>query len=203
VAWHCRVGAAHRIRDIFEAGSIGQHRGGAVGGRFPSPTNRGRAAHARSGRREDSSGAAVAHCRDGRRRDETMESAELGGPQPSRAMARSILSRDPAARAEARSSTCGGTRSAAPAVETSLNSGIVLTGGGRASGSRVGRDSRTDSSHADFRRGVPAGVGGLADKVKNTAFGHRRRAGDVRATGIHGEASARPSGPARSKQWRG
>ncbi len=104
--------------------------------------------------------------------DETIEVASVGGRQP-RVMARRILSEILQPRAEEMFHLVWDEISKA-GYEKSLNSGIVLTGGGAV------LDGMSEIAEQIFdlpmRRGVPAGVGGLADHVSNPAFATARRA---------------------------
>ena len=126
--------------------------------------------------------------------DETMDVASVGGRKP--ASCRDASSPRSCSRALRKSSTCSGTRSVKPGFEKSLNSGIVLTGGGAL------LEGMSEIAEQIFdlpiRRGTPAGVGGLADHVNSPAFAtavglvmyaHRNKPV---------KASAVPSGQARS-----
>src|SRR6059058_2588091 len=98
--------------------------------------------------------------------DETMEVASVGGRQP-RLMARRILSEILQPRAEEIFHQVWDEIRRA-GYEKSLNSGIVLTGGGAI------LDGMPEIAEQIFdlpiRRGTPAGVGGLADHVNSPTF---------------------------------
>jgi cell division protein FtsA len=98
--------------------------------------------------------------------DETMDVASVGGRAP-RTMARRILSEVLQPRAEEMCHLVWDEIHRA-GYEKSLNSGIVLTGGG------ANLDGLTDIAEQIFdmpvRRGAPAGLGGLADHVGNPSF---------------------------------
>ncbi len=98
--------------------------------------------------------------------EETIEVASVGGRQP-RVMSRRILSEVLQPRAEEIfHQLCDEIRRAG--YERSLNSGIVLTGGGSI------LDGMPEIADQIFdlpmRRGCPVGVGGLTDYVNNPAF---------------------------------
>ena len=97
--------------------------------------------------------------------DETIEVASVGGRRP-RVMARRILSDILQPRAEELFHLTWDEISKA-GYEKSLNSGLVLTGGG------ASLDGLSEIAEQIFdlplRRGAPAGVGGLADHVSNPA----------------------------------
>ena len=94
--------------------------------------------------------------------DETIEVASVGGRRP-RVMARRILSDILQPRAEELFHLAWDEISKA-GYEKSLNSGLVLTGGGAV------LDGLSEIAEQIFdlpmRRGVPAGVGGLADHLE-------------------------------------
>jgi len=98
--------------------------------------------------------------------DETMEVASVGGRKP-RIMARRILSEILQPRAEEIFHLVWDEIRRA-GYEKSLNSGIVLTGGGAI------LDGMPEIAEQIFdlpiRRGCPAGVGGLADHVNSPTF---------------------------------
>ncbi len=98
--------------------------------------------------------------------DETIEVASVGGRRP-RVMARRILSDILQPRAEEIFHLVWDEISKA-GYEKSLNSGIVLTGGGAI------LDGMSEIAEQIFdlpiRRGWPTGVGGLADHVANPAY---------------------------------
>jgi cell division protein FtsA len=122
--------------------------------------------------------------------DETIDVASVGGRRP-RVMARRILSEILQPRAEEIFHLVWDEIRRA-GHEKSLNSGIVLTGGGAI------LEGMPEIAEQIFdlpiRRGAPVGVGGLADHVGSPAFatavglvlyGQRNRAGEpVRSTGI-------------------
>jgi cell division protein FtsA len=112
--------------------------------------------------------------------DETIEVASVGGRRP-RLMARRILSEILQPRAEEMFHLVWDEISKA-GYEKSLNSGIVLTGGGAI------LEGMPEIAEQIFdlpiRRGVPAGVGGLSDHVATPTYatavgtvlyGHRNR----------------------------
>ena len=76
--------------------------------------------------------------------------------------------------------------------EKSLNSGIVLTGGGAMLEGMA--EIAEQIFDLPIRRGTPAGVGGLADHVNSPGVRHGRRAGDVRAPESRRAKPARPVG---------
>ena len=98
--------------------------------------------------------------------DETIEDASVGGRRP-RIMARRILTDILQPRAEEIFHLVWDEISKA-GYEKSLNSGLVLTGGGAL------LDGTSEIAEQIFdlpiRRGSPAGVGGLADHVANPAY---------------------------------
>jgi cell division protein FtsA len=98
--------------------------------------------------------------------DETMEVASVGGRRP-RVMARRILSEILQPRAEEIFHLVWDEIRRA-GYEKSLNSGIVLTGGGAI------LDGMPEIAEQIFdlpiRRGLPAGIGGLADHVASPAY---------------------------------
>src|SRR5512139_363260 len=98
--------------------------------------------------------------------DATIEVASVGGRKP-RLMARRILSEILQPRAEAIFHLVWDEIRRA-GYEKSINSGIVLTGGGAI------LEGMPEISEQIFdlpiRRGAPAGVGGLADHVNSPAF---------------------------------
>ncbi len=98
--------------------------------------------------------------------DETMDVASVGGRKP-RVMARRILSEILQPRAEEIFHLLWDEIRKA-GFEKSLNSGIVLTGGGALleGMSEIGEQI----FDLPIRRGTPAGVGGLADHVNSPAF---------------------------------
>jgi cell division protein FtsA len=99
--------------------------------------------------------------------DETMEVASVGGRKP-RIMARRILSEILQPRAEEIFHLVWDEIRRA-GYEKSLNSGIVLTGGGAI------LDGMPEIAEQIFdlpiRRGCPTGIGGLADHVNSPTFG--------------------------------
>ena len=118
--------------------------------------------------------------------DETMEVASVGGRKP-RVMARRILSEILQPRAEEIFHLVWDEIRRA-GYEKSLNSGIVLTGGGAI------LDGMPEIAEQIFdlpiRRGCPSGVGGLADHVNSPTFatgvglvlyGYRNSVGDAAA----------------------
>jgi len=116
--------------------------------------------------------------------DETMDVPSVGGRKP-RVMARRILSEILQPRAEEIFHLLWDEIRKA-GFEKSLNSGIVLTGGGAMLEGMA--EIAEQIFDLPIRRGVPAGVGGLADHVNNPAFAtavglvmyaHRNHAGDV------------------------
>ncbi|MDP1571915.1 MAG: cell division protein FtsA [Vicinamibacterales bacterium] len=98
--------------------------------------------------------------------DETIEVASVGGRRP-RVMARRILSEIVQPRAEEIFHLVWDEISKA-GYEKSLNSGLVLTGGGAI------LDGMSEIAEQIFdlpiRRGSPVGVGGMADHVSNPAY---------------------------------
>jgi cell division protein FtsA len=98
--------------------------------------------------------------------DETIEVASVGGRRP-RVMARRILSDILQPRAEELFHLIWDEISKA-GYEKSLNSGLVLTGGGSV------LEGMSEIAEQIFdlpvRRGIPTGVGGLADHVGNPAY---------------------------------
>jgi cell division protein FtsA len=98
--------------------------------------------------------------------DETIEVASVGGRRP-RVMARRILSDILQPRAEEMFHLIWDEINKA-GYEKSLNSGLVLTGGG----AQLEGMSEIAEQIFDLpiRRGLPVGVGGLADHVSNPAF---------------------------------
>ena len=98
--------------------------------------------------------------------DETIEVASVGGRRP-RIMARRILTDILQPRAEEIFHLVWDEISKA-GYEKSLNSGLVLTGGGAL------LDGTSEIAEQIFdlpiRRGSPTGVGGLADHVANPAY---------------------------------
>jgi cell division protein FtsA len=133
--------------------------------------------------------------------DETIEVASVGGRRP-RVMARRILSDILQPRAEELFHLAWDEISKA-GYEKSLNSGLVLTGGGAV------LDGLSEIAEQIFdlpmRRGMPAGVGGLADHVSNPAcatavglvlYAHRHRQLEPAAAG--GSALVRMFGRIRT-----
>jgi cell division protein FtsA len=133
--------------------------------------------------------------------DETIEVASVGGRRP-RVMARRILSDILQPRAEELFHLAWDEISKA-GYEKSLNSGLVLTGGGAV------LDGLSEIAEQIFdlpmRRGIPAGVGGLADHVSNPAcatavglvlYAHRHRQLEPAAAG--GSALVRMFGRIRT-----
>jgi cell division protein FtsA len=118
--------------------------------------------------------------------DETIEVASVGGRRP-RVMARRILSDILQPRAEEMFHMLWDEISKA-GYEKSLNSGMVLTGGGAV------LEGLSEIAEQIFdlpiRRGIPTGVGGLADHVSNPVYG--TAVGLVRYAERHGGPS--PSG---------
>jgi len=121
--------------------------------------------------------------------DETMDVASVGGRR-SRVMARRILSEILQPRAEEIFHLVWDEIRRA-GYEKSLNSGIVLTGGGAI------LEGMPEIAEQIFdlpiRRGAPTGVGGLADHVSSPAFatpvglviyGQRNQVADTRTTGV-------------------
>jgi cell division protein FtsA len=115
--------------------------------------------------------------------DETMEVASVGGRKP-RVMARRILSEILQPRAEEIFHLLWDEIRRA-GYEKSLNSGIVLTGGGAMLEGVA--EIAEQIFDLPIRRGSPAGVGGLADHVASPAFAtavgvvmyaHRNQAGE-------------------------
>ena len=98
--------------------------------------------------------------------DETMEVASVGGRKP-RVMARRILSEILQPRAEEIFHLLWDEIRKA-GFEKSLNSGIVLTGGGAMLEGVA--EIAEQIFDLPIRRGSPAGVGGLADHVASPAF---------------------------------
>ena len=124
-----------------------------------------------------------ARCRRMVDEDETMEVASVGGRKP-RVMSRRILSEILQPRAEEIFHLLWDEIRRA-GFEKSLNSGIVLTGGG-AMLEGMGEIAE-QIFDLPIRRGAPAGLGGLADHVNNPAFAtavglvmyaHRNQAGE-------------------------
>jgi cell division protein FtsA len=116
--------------------------------------------------------------------DETMDVPSVGG-RKSRVMARRILSEILQPRAEEIFHLLWDEIRKA-GFEKSLNSGIVLTGGGAMLEGMA--EIAEQIFDLPIRRGVPAGVGGLADHVNNPAFAtavglvmyaHRNHVGEV------------------------
>ena len=138
--------------------------------------------------------------------DETMEVASVGGRKP-RVMARRILSEILQPRAEEIFHLVWDEIRRA-GYEKSLNSGIVLTGGGAI------LDGMPEIAEQIFdlpiRRGCPTGVGGLADHVNSPTFatgvglvlyGYRNSVGERGArAGRRGRAGARGRAAARVVQ---
>src|SRR6187401_217012 len=119
--------------------------------------------------------------------DETMEVASVGGRKP-RVMARRILSEILQPRAEEIFHLLWDEIRKA-GFEKSLNSGIVLTGGGAMLEGVA--EIAEQIFDLPIRRGSPAGVGGLADHVASPAFAtpvgvvmyaHRNQAGEPART---------------------
>jgi cell division protein FtsA len=98
--------------------------------------------------------------------DETMEVASVGGRKP-RLMARRILSEILQPRAEEIFHLLWDEIGRA-GYEKSLNSGIVLTGGGALLEGMA--EIAEQIFDLPIRRGHPTGIGGLADHVNNPAF---------------------------------
>jgi len=98
--------------------------------------------------------------------DETIEVASVGGRQP-RLMSRRILSEILQPRAEETFHLLWDEIGRA-GYEKSLNSGIVLTGGGALLEGMA--EIAEQIFDLPIRRGYPTGVGGLADHVNNPAF---------------------------------
>jgi cell division protein FtsA len=98
--------------------------------------------------------------------DETIEVATVGGRRP-RVMARKVLAEILQPRAEEVFNLVGDEIRRA-GYEKSLNSGIVLTGGGAL------LDGLTEIAEQIFdlpiRRGYPVGLGGMADHINSPAF---------------------------------
>jgi cell division protein FtsA len=131
--------------------------------------------------------------------DETMEVASVGGRKP-RVMARRILSEILQPRAEEVFHLLWDEIRRA-GFEKSLNSGIVLTGGG----AMLEGVAEVAEQIFDLpvRRGSPAGVGGLADHVNSPSFAtavglvmyaHRNHAGEPQravGAGAFGRLSGR------------
>ena len=134
--------------------------------------------------------------------DETMEVASVGGRKP-RIMARRILSEILQPRAEEIFHMVWDEIRRA-GYEKSLNSGIVLTGGGAI------LDGMPEIAEQIFdlpiRRGCPSGVGGLADHVNSPTFatgvglalyGYRNAAGDASRAPVGAGALVRAAGRLR------
>ena len=134
--------------------------------------------------------------------DETMEVASVGGRKP-RVMARRILSEILQPRAEEIFHLVWDEIRRA-GYEKSLNSGIVLTGGG------VILDGIPEIAEQIFdlpvRRGCPTGIGGLADHVNSPTFatgvglvlyGYRNRVGGLARTPVGAGAFVRVAGRLR------
>ena len=134
--------------------------------------------------------------------DETIEVASVGGRRP-RVMARRILSDILQPRAEELFHLAWDEISKA-GYEKSLNSGLVLTGGGAV------LDGLSEIAEQIFdlpmRRGMPAGVGGLADHVSNpacaTAVGLVLYAHRHRQLGARGRGRQRPRADVRPDSHR-
>jgi cell division protein FtsA len=131
--------------------------------------------------------------------DETIDVASVGGRRP-RVMARRILSEILQPRAEEIFHLVWDEIRRA-GYEKSLNSGIVLTGGGAI------LEGMPEIAEQIFdlpiRRGAPTGVGGLADHVGSPAFatavglvvyGHQHREGRTTNAGAFGRWSGRLKG---------
>ena len=134
--------------------------------------------------------------------DETMEVASVGGRKP-RVMARRILSEILQPRAEEIFHLVWDEIRRA-GYEKSLNSGIVLTGGGAI------LDGMPEIAEQIFdlpiRRGCPSGVGGLADHVNSPTFatgvglvlyGYRNSMGDSSRVPVGAGAFVRVAGRLR------
>jgi cell division protein FtsA len=134
--------------------------------------------------------------------DETMEVASVGGRKP-RVMARRILSEILQPRAEEIFHLVWDEIRRA-GYEKSLNSGIVLTGGGAI------LDGMPEIAEQIFdlpiRRGCPVGVGGLADHVNSPTFatgvglvlyGCRNAVGDLGRAPVGAGAFVRAAGRLR------
>ncbi len=134
--------------------------------------------------------------------DETMEVASVGGRKP-RIMARRILSEILQPRAEEIFHLVWDEIRRA-GYEKSLNSGIVLTGGGAI------LDGMPEIAEQIFdlpiRRGCPTGVGGLADHVNSPTFatgvglvlyGHRNSIGETTRPPVGAGAFVRVAGRLR------
>ena len=134
--------------------------------------------------------------------DETMEVASVGGRKP-RVMARRILSEILQPRAEEIFHLVWDEIRRA-GYEKSLNSGIVLTGGGAI------LDGMPEIAEQIFdlpiRRGCPAGVGGLADHVNSPTFatgvglvlyGYRNSMGETARAPVGAGALVRVAGRLR------
>src|SRR5437870_3005465 len=134
--------------------------------------------------------------------DETMEVASVGGRKP-RVMARRILSEILQPRAEEIFHLVWDEIRRA-GYEKSLNSGIVLTGGGAI------LDGMPEIAEQIFdlpiRRGCPAGVGGLADHVNSPTFatgvglvlyGYRNSIGELARAPVGAGAFVRVAGRLR------
>ena len=134
--------------------------------------------------------------------DETMEVASVGGRKP-RVMARRILSEILQPRAEEIFHLLWDEIRRA-GFEKSLNSGIVLTGGGAMLEGMA--EIAEQIFDLPIRRGAPSGVGGLADHVASPAFAtpvgvvmyaHRNQAGEPARTvgaGAFGRVAGRLRG---------
>ena len=129
--------------------------------------------------------------------DETMEVASVGGRKP-RVMARRILSEILQPRAEEIFHLLwdeirrGG-------YEKSLNSGIVLTGGGAMLEGMA--EIAEQIFDLPIRRGVPAGRRRARRSRQQPGVRDRRRAGDVRAPEPGRRSRRGRSAPARSAAW--
>jgi cell division protein FtsA len=134
--------------------------------------------------------------------DETMEVASVGGRKP-RVMARRILSEILQPRAEEIFHLVWDEIRRA-GYEKSLNSGIVLTGGGAI------LDGMPEIAEQIFdlpiRRGCPVGVGGLSDHVNSPTFatgvglalyGYRNRVGESSRAPVGAGALVRAAGRLR------
>jgi cell division protein FtsA len=134
--------------------------------------------------------------------DETMEVASVGGRKP-RVMARRILSEILQPRAEEIFHLVWDEIRRA-GYEKSLNSGIVLTGGGAI------LDGMPEIAEQIFdlpiRRGCPTGVGGLADHINSptfatgvglTLYGYRNTSGDAGRAPVGAGALVRVAGRLR------
>ena len=182
---------------IFERGSL-WHTGRRRRRRRPlHQRHRGRTSNARFPTRKRSSAAAAARLSAMVDEDETMEVASVGGRKP-RVMARRILSEILQPRAEEIFHLLWDEIRRA-GFEKSLNSGIVLTGGGAMLEGMA--EIGEQIFDLPIRRGCPSGVGGLSDHVASPAFAtavgvvmyaHRNQVRRTRARGRRG--SVRPSG---------